>query len=155
MPKEYKMNGEVNGVKFKVTLNLNEQAMVQKLPEALQDQVADSILKAKLEVQSTLISARSIFGYKINDVGNIVVTGLGNRFPAGFRPDSLRTLLGHSTELLKACDEAEAFVKANPEKVKAAQKARDEKKKAVAQANQPLTPGAAIAASLTAPSQVQ
>lgn len=117
-------------IQIEVKLNVAETEMVAKLPEALRATVTESILNAKRESMQSQIVNRTIFSTSINDLGNIAVRGLGNSRPMGFRPDSLKVLLGHVTELTKAVSDAEAYIAANPEKVKAATKLRDDKKKA-------------------------
>jgi hypothetical protein len=138
----------INGVTIELKLNQAEAEMVATLPEALRQQVADSLLNAKAESQSTLIANRTTFSIKINDVGTIVIRGLGNRYPTGLRPDSLRILLAHVPELTKAVTDAEAYVAANPEKVKAGLEAR-EKARSEAEAKAEAKAAAKAAKKLT------
>jgi hypothetical protein len=128
-------------VQIDVKLNQQETEMVSKLRGAddattaiLKATVTESLLNAKRESMKTVLMNRTVFSITINDLGNIVVRGLGNSRPMGFRPDSLEVLLGQVPALSKSIVDARAYVAANPEKVAAATKLRDEKKAAEAKA---------------------
>lgn len=118
----------INQIQVDVKLNQAESEMVAKLPESLRATVTESILNAKRESMQTVLANRTIFSVSINDIGNIAVRGLGNSRPMGFRPDSLETLLSHVPELTKAVADARSYIAANPAKVEAATKLRDQKK---------------------------
>lgn len=119
-----------------IKLNAMEQAAVNKMPTPeMQKQFADALLNAKREADAKLRLLRDVFGVEVNELGTVVIRGLGNRFPTGLRPDSLQKLLDNSEALRKAIVEARAYIVANPEKIKAAQAKRTAERKLNAKAS--------------------
>lgn len=102
-----------------VKLNKSELRTKSMLPESMQSAFEAEVLKKKTELglvdgsSEVAIKNRSEFSVTINGAGTIVVRGLGNRFPSGFRADSLSILLSHTTELQKAIVDAKAYL-SNP-----------------------------------------
>lgn len=82
-----------------VKLNQAEEAAVLSLPSEFQAAARTEMLRKKGERMAKVISNRKDFSATVNENGNIVVRGLGNRWPMGFRPDSLEILLSKASEL--------------------------------------------------------
>lgn len=90
-----------------VTLSLSEVAMIEALFPAGPGR--DGALKQALETkiaqqavrQAKLKTNREVFSVTVNENGNLVIRGLGNKFPMGIRPDSWDILVAN-LEAVKA-----------------------------------------------------
>lgn len=85
-----------------VKLNQQEQDMLSKLPEAMRPQVEATLLASKRTALEIVAKNRKDFSIVVNDNGNLVIRGIGNRFPLGLRPDSALVLCDHVEEIRAA-----------------------------------------------------
>lgn len=81
-----------------VKLNLNEQAIVNGLPEAMRQAATDSILAQKTKTMERVTKNRSEFSSRIVD-DKLIVYGLGNRFPVTLRKAGWTAIINHVEDL--------------------------------------------------------
>lgn len=115
--------------KFEVKLSQAEQAFIDRLPEELRATATDSYLQSKAESMELTLANRHKFSVTVNEIGNLVIRGLGNRYPMGLRVDSAELLLSHVDDIRDGISEALQYIKNNPDKVAAAKKVRAEARK--------------------------
>lgn len=76
-----------------------QEAALSYIPEA-QREAAKAQMLSENEARLKVVKAnRETFSVKVNENGNLVIRGIGNRFPLGLRPDSAETLLAHAEEI--------------------------------------------------------
>lgn len=78
-----------------------QEAALNYIPEANREAAKAKMLEDNAKRDIVVTANRKDFSVTLNAKGNVVIRGLGNRFPVGMRPDSLRTLLAHVEELNK------------------------------------------------------
>jgi plasmid stability protein len=110
-------------------LSQAEQAFIDRLPEELRATATDSYLQSKAESMELTLANRHKFSVTVNEIGNLVIRGLGNRYPMGLRVDSAELLLSHVDDIRDGISEALQYIKNNPDKVAAAKKVRAEARK--------------------------
>lgn len=90
-----------------VTLNSAEVALIEGLfpPGPGRDGALRKALEVKVATQAArqikLKTNREVFSCVVNENGNLVIRGLGNKFPMGIRPDSWDILVAN-IEAVKA-----------------------------------------------------
>lgn len=93
---------------MEVTLNRLELAILANLDATTRPIVEKQLLKnkeAKLKLQAEKqgkwIKARTEFSIRLGDLGNVIITGLGKRFPFSPYPGELEALKSHMAEIDK------------------------------------------------------
>jgi hypothetical protein len=90
-----------------VTLSPSEIAMIEALfpagpaREAALKQALETKIAQQAVRQAKLKTNREVFSVTVNENGNLVIRGLGNKFPMGIRPDSWDILVAN-IEAVKA-----------------------------------------------------
>lgn len=93
---------------MEVKLNQAEEAMLEKLDPATRTIVAQQLivaktenLKLRAELQTRWNKTRNEFSIRLGDLGNVIITGLGTRFPFSPYPEQFETLMSHAEVVRK------------------------------------------------------
>lgn len=95
--------------KIKTKLTKAQIAFLDSLGMSKVGPEARKLLTQNAKRQVIVETNRKVFSVKLNDNGNVVMRGLGNRFPVGLRPDSVITLLDHADEIRAVAEQGLAL----------------------------------------------